>query len=62
MVTEYIKGIMQKHNLHTETSPTFNKIAGKVEHICTPLTAISRTPLTPDTLSAILPDLSPTPA
>ncbi len=62
MVTEYIKGIMQKHNLHTETSPTFNKIAGKVEHICTPLTAISRTPLTPDTLSAILHDLSPTPA
>ena len=62
MVTEYIKGIMQKHNLHTETSPTFNKIAGKVEHICTPLTAISRTLSPPDTLSAILHDLSPTPA
>ncbi len=65
MVTRFITSTLAAHSLGVSTSPAVTRVAGPVEHICTEITALppSGTPAADHTLlSALLTDLSPTPA
>ncbi|MCH5225832.1 MAG: chorismate-binding protein [Muribaculaceae bacterium] len=59
IVAEYIEEVFRKHGLAAVAGETFTKKAGPVEHICTPITALSPAGFGPEEL---LRDLSPTPA
>ena len=58
MVTDYIVNILGQCCEKVEVSPTFAKKAGRVAHLCTPISAS----LPKVTLGELLQQLSPTPA
>lgn len=62
MVTTFIKDTLDKNGFSVTVCDQETRRAGKVEHICTPITAYPEFKMTPDNLSAVLRDLSPTPA
>lgn len=62
IVTTYIVDTFKNHGIPVETFPTFTKNAGKVEHLCTPVTGIPKESLDTSRLKSLLSDLSPTPA
>lgn len=59
IVKDYIERTFRNNNLHPYVEETYNRQAGSIEHICTPIKARQN----PDTnLEKIIRDLSPTPA
>lgn len=62
MVTAYIADIFRKNGVIPSVGATFTKKAGTVEHICTPISGTANLPLSPQILSHLLKELSPTPA
>lgn len=61
IVADYIYAIFKMHNLTAEIGPTFNKVTGKIEHICTPISA-RIDDKEGFKLESFLKDLAPTPA
>lgn len=61
-VTQYIAGCFKGHGMDTSVGKTFTKPAGSIEHICTPIDAVTNYPLDASSLASLLSDLSPTPA
>lgn len=62
MVTTFISDALIKNGISPLLGDTVSRHAGKVEHLCTPITGSPTNPLTPETLASLLHDLSPTPA
>lgn len=62
MVADYIVGCLESHGLDTYVGGKYNRRAGAIEHICTPVTAVPRGPLGEAALKSLLRDLAPTPA
>lgn len=62
MVRRYISKIFLDNLLMPDIGDTLTVKAGKVEHLCTPITGFTEEPLTTLTLTKLLNALSPTPA
>lgn len=62
IVTKFIAETFSYHNIPPQIDDTYSRQAGKVEHLCTPISGIPRHPLTAEALTSLLRDLSPTPA
>ena len=62
MVTDYICDCLKRHDIVPEPEPSRTVGAGTVEHICTPIMASTGQSFTSASLTALLRDLSPTPA
>ena len=62
MVTDFIEDMLATHNIKSETGETFTFSAGKVEHICTPISGETEEAFSSSRLSELLHSLSPTPA
>lgn len=62
IVADYISETFARHNISMERDETVTRRAGKVEHLCTLFQGEAESPLSDSTLSALLHDLSPTPA
>lgn len=62
MVTAFISETLLHNGIDPLIGDTFSKRAGKVEHLCTPVSGKPDIPLSADSLTSLLRDLSPTPA
>ena len=62
MVTDFISETLSGNGLDISISPLYTRNAGKVEHLCTDISASSHEPMTTDRIQSILHQLSPTPA
>lgn len=62
MVTTFITEALRKHGISPIIGETYSKHAGKVEHLCTPISVNTQAQISTETLISILRDLSPTPA
>lgn len=62
MVSDYIVGCMKSHGLETSIGEKYNRRAGDIEHICTPVSAVPSETFDAAKLKSLLEDLAPTPA
>ncbi len=62
MVRKYISKIFLDHSLIPYAEETITVNAGKIEHLCTPITGFTEEPFTAPLLTNLLNSLSPTPA
>lgn len=62
MVTDFISDSLQKNGISPSLGDTVSRRAGKVEHLCTPISGSPANPVSPESLTGLLRDLSPTPA
>lgn len=62
MVADYIVKCLKSHGLETYTGEKYNRQAGDIEHICTPISAFPSEIFDESCLISLLKELSPTPA
>ena len=61
IVVEYISKVFQENGFNPEIEATYTRQSGKIEHICTPISA-ERNDFRKEKLETLLKELSPTPA